>query len=105
MGGLSPPSPFVRAVPPYEVVHLVVGIDRFARIAPEPVEDVVLHRPLGDVEIVYVGDLQLAPPRWGQRGDDVEDGLVVAVDAGDREGARRIVGLLHDLEDRKSTRL
>src|SRR5206468_11542262 len=82
-------SPLVGAVDADEVVDLVVGVDRLAGVAPEPLEDVVLHATALDVPVVDVGDLQLAPARRLQGGDDVEDVLVVEVDAGDHVVAGR----------------
>src|SRR5919108_1504197 len=76
-------SVLVRPVDADEVVDLVVGVDRLAGVAPEPLEDVVLHGAALDVPVVDVGDLQLAPARGLQGRDDVEDLLVVEVDAGD----------------------
>src|SRR5215218_1116452 len=92
-------SPVVGAVDADEVVDLVVGVDRLSGVAPEPLEDVVLHAAALDVPVVDVGDLQLAPARRLQGGDDVEDVLVVEVDAGDHVAARRVVGLLQDADD------
>src|SRR5215211_6139532 len=92
-------SVLVRPVHPDEVVDLVVGVDRLAGVAPEPVEDVVLHGPALDVPVVDVGDLQLAPAGRLEVGDDVEDLLVVEVDAGDHVAGGRVVGLLQDADD------
>src|SRR5919108_4715436 len=89
-------SALVGSVGADEVVDLVVGVDRLAGVAPEAVEHVVLHHALGDEPVVDVGDLQLAAPGRHQVGDHLEDGLVVEVDAGDAEAARRVVGLLDD---------
>src|SRR3954447_8715450 len=50
-----------RGAPPsHEVVHLVVGLDRLARVAPETVEDVRLHLAPLDKPVVHVRDLELA---------------------------------------------
>src|SRR5215218_5922277 len=92
-------SPLVGAVDADEVVDLVVGVDRLSGVAPEPLEDVVLHAAPLDVPVVDVGDLQLAPARGLEGGDDVEDVLVVEVDAGDHVVAGRVVGLLEDADD------
>ena len=50
----------VDAVRPDEVDDLVVDLDRLAGVAPEAVDDVVLHLAAVDVGVVDVGDLQLA---------------------------------------------
>src|SRR5215212_4150831 len=92
-------SVLVGPVDADEVVDLVVGVDRLAGVAPEPVEDVVLHGPALDVPVVDVGDLQLAPAGRLEVGDDVEDLLVVEVDAGDHVAGGRVVGLLQDADD------
>src|SRR5215211_7980416 len=92
-------SPLVGAVDPDEVVDLVVGVDRLAGVAPEPVEDVVLHGAALHVPVVDVGDLQLTPAGRLQGRDHVEDVLVVEVDAGDHVAAGRVVGLLQDADD------
>src|SRR5215211_6862791 len=92
-------SPLVGAVDADEVVDLVVGVDRLPGVAPEALEDVVLHAAPLDVPVVDVGDLQLAPARGLEGGDDVEDVLVVEVDAGDHVVAGRVVGLLEDADD------
>src|SRR5215217_596338 len=91
--------PLVGPVEADEVVDLVVGVDRLPGVAPEPLEDVVLHAAALDVPVVDVGDLQLAPARRLQGGDDLEDVLVVEVDAGDHVVAGRVVGLLEDADD------
>src|SRR5215218_2909169 len=82
-----------------EVVDLVVGVDGLSGVAPEPVQHVVLHLAALDVPVVDVGDLQLAAAGRPQRGDDLEDALVVEVDAGDHVVAGRVVGLLEDADD------
>src|SRR5262245_3431249 len=46
--------PLVRAVPPHEVVDLVVGVDRLAGVAPEPIEHVVLHAALRYEKVIDV---------------------------------------------------
>ena len=79
----------VRAVGADEVVDGVVRVDRLAGVAPEALEHVVLHRPLLDVPVVHVGDLELAAAGRLERRQHVPDGLVVEVDAGDRVLARR----------------
>src|ERR687894_3269366 len=79
-----------------EVVDLVVGVDRLAGVAPEPVEDVVLHGPALHVPVVDVGDLQLATAGRLEGRDHLEDVLVVEVDPGDHAVARRVVGLLEN---------
>src|SRR3712207_5162616 len=81
-------SVLVGPVDADEVVDLVVGGDRLAGVAPEPVEDVVLHGPALHVPVVDVGDLQLAPAGRLQGRDHVEDVLVVEVDPGDHVVAR-----------------
>src|SRR5215204_3467563 len=92
-------SPLVGTVDPDEVVDLVVGVDRLAGVAPEPVEDVVLHGAALHVPVVDVGDLQLTPAGRLQGRDHVEDVLVVEVDAGDHVAAGRVVGLFQDADD------
>src|SRR4029453_18814704 len=92
-------SVLVGPVDADEVVDLVVGVDRLAGVAPEPVQDVVLHQPALDVPVVDVGDLQLAPGGGLEGRDDVVDLLVVEVDAGDHEARGRVVGLLQDAHD------
>src|SRR5205823_7341376 len=56
-------SPLVRPVCTNEIVDLVVRVDRFTGVAPEPVEDVELHRALLDVPVVDVRDLELTAAR------------------------------------------
>ena len=86
----GPGSPGVGdGIGPDEVVDHVVRVDRLPGVTPEPLEDVVGHRPLGHVVVVDVGDLELPTARRLKRGDDREDLGVVAVDAGDPVGARR----------------
>src|SRR5215207_2185772 len=92
-------SPLVGPVDADEVVDLVVGVDRLAGVAPEPVEDVVLHGPALHVPVVDVGDLQLAPAGRLQGRDHLEDLLVVEVDAGHHVARGRVVGLLQDADD------
>src|SRR5262249_58530546 len=79
-----------------EVVDGVVRIDRLAGVAPEAVDDVVLHLALADVVVVHVGDLELPAARGHERLDDVEDIGVVEIDAGDGELARRRLRLLEN---------
>ena len=56
-----------------KVVDGVVRVDRLARVAPEALEHVVLHRPLVDVPVVHVGDLELAAAGRLEVGDHLED--------------------------------
>src|SRR6266508_1066021 len=51
---------FVDAVGAHEVADRVVGLDRLAGVAPEPLENVVLHRPSVEVPVVDVSDLELS---------------------------------------------
>ena len=53
----------VRAVAAHVVVDGVVGVDRLAGVAPETLLHVVADEPCGDVVVVHVGDLELAPSR------------------------------------------
>src|SRR4029453_10314580 len=76
-------SALIRPMDADEVVDLVVGVDGLSGVAPEPVQHVVLHLAALDVPVVDVGDLQLAAAGRPQRGDDLEDALVVEVNAGD----------------------
>src|SRR4029453_7140311 len=62
--------------------------------------DVVLHAAALDVPVVDVGDLQLAPARRLQGGDDVEDVLVEEGGAGGHVVAGGVRGLLEDADDR-----
>ena len=89
----------VGPIRPHEVVHGVVGVDGLACVAPEALDDVVLHRPLVDEPVVDVRDLQLAAAGRLQRRDHVPDRLVVEVHAGDGVLARRLLGLLQDADD------
>ena len=59
----------------------------------------MFHRPLADVVVVHVGDLELAARGRLERRDDVEDVGIVEVDPGDREFARGGVRLLDDVRD------
>src|SRR5215210_5875957 len=79
--GAGPPrSPSVRSVLADVVVDGVVGLDRLARVAPKPFEDVVRHCALADEPVVDIGDLELAPTRRLQRRDHFEDTGVVEID-------------------------
>src|SRR4029453_3205274 len=89
----------VHAVLAHEVVDLLVGVDRLARVSPEPLDDLVLHRALLDVPVVHVRDLELATGGWRERRDVLEHSRVVEVEAGDGVLARRILGLLDDAHD------
>src|SRR5215472_5805719 len=51
----------VGAVSAYEVIYLVVGINGLAGVPPEALDDVVFHRPPGDVVVVDIRYLQLTP--------------------------------------------
>src|SRR5215472_16158258 len=79
-----------------EVVDPVVGVDGLPGVAPEPVYDVVLHQARTDEVVVDVRDLELASGRRLQRGDEIENRRVIAVDPGHRERARRRLRLLDD---------
>src|SRR5258708_21566272 len=50
----------VGAVVAHMVLDGVVGGDRFAGVAPEALQHVVLHQALLDVPVVHVSDLELA---------------------------------------------
>src|SRR5229473_8642101 len=50
----------VGAVGADDVLNRVVRLHRFARVAPEAFQHVVLHKPAFDVPVVDVGDLELA---------------------------------------------
>ncbi len=56
------PSVKVGAVTTNMVVHGVIGVDGLARVTPEAFLHVVVDETLGDVMVVHVGDLELAPP-------------------------------------------
>src|SRR5260221_9445957 len=83
----------------HHVVHFVVGLHRLARVAPETFEHVVLHQPLFEVPVVHVGDLELAAARRLQRAQHLPYAVVVEVDAGHGQLARRAARLLHDARD------
>src|SRR5258708_35303203 len=83
----------------HHVVDLVVGLHRLARVAPETFEHVVLHQPLFEVPVVHVGDLELAAARRLERAQHLPHAVVVEVDAGHRQLARRAARLLHDARD------
>ena len=95
--GARPVGTEVRAA--HALDHLVVRIDRLAGVPPVAVEDVVLERPLADVVVVDVGDLELAAGGGLELLDDVEDIRVVAVHARDGQCARGVERLLDDLRD------
>src|SRR4028118_1275489 len=64
-----------------------------AEPAPEPLDP----KPAGvQISAVDVCDLKLAAVRGGQAGSDVEDGVIVEVEAGDRPIALRVRRLLLD---------
>ena len=89
----------VDAVRADEVDHLVVDLDRLAGVAPEAVDDVVLHIAAIDVGVIDVRDLELAPPGRLERLDDVEDAGVVHVDADHGVLRRGVLGLLTDVQN------
>src|SRR5919204_1875433 len=91
-------SVLVRAVDADEVVDLVVGVDRLAGVAPEPLQHVVRHGAPLHVPVVHVGDLQLAPAGGLQGRDHLEHVGVVEVDAGDGVAGGGAVGLLVDAD-------
>src|SRR5687767_3183068 len=68
----------------------VIDVYRLSSIAPEALDDVVLHDPAINVRVVDVSNLQLAAPRRLQRLDDVKHGGVIHVhaDNGERTGRR-----------------
>src|ERR1043166_2843996 len=82
-----------------EVSDLVVGLDGFAGVAPKAFQDVVLHQTAFQIPVVDVGDLELAASRRLELRDYLPDRLVVEVNAGHREIAGRLGGLLMDAGD------
>src|SRR5947199_9720192 len=64
------------------VVHVVVGGDRFARVAPETFEHVALHEPLLDVPVVHVGDRERAAARPLARAQALRPAEAGAIHAG-----------------------
>src|SRR5436190_14160096 len=86
----------VRPVAAHEVVDGVVAVDRLAGVTPEAVHDVVLQLAALGVVVVHIGDLELTASGRLQRLDHREDSRVVAVHAGHRILARRLLRLLHD---------
>src|SRR5215468_572440 len=89
----------VRTEAPDEVVDRVIRVDGFTRVAPEPVDDVVLHRTAIDEMVVHVSDLQFTTCRWCEARQDVEDRLVVEVDTRHGVRARRLLGFLENAND------
>src|ERR1700681_774086 len=84
----------------HEIVGCVVRRHGFARVAPEPLEDVVLHEAPFQVPVVDVGDLQLSTTRWLELGKDRPDRLVIEVHARHRVIARGLLWFFHDPLDR-----
>src|SRR5690349_9342328 len=79
-----------------------VGLaQRFEGAGVRPSADADIIRELAslDVDVVHRGDLQLAPVRGAYAPDDVEELIVVEVEAHDRERALRAPRLLLDLDD------
>src|SRR5450759_1630050 len=95
----SRPRRLVHSVVAHEVVDRVIGVDRLTGVAPEALEHVVLHQAAIDVPVVDVGDLELVAVRRLQHGEHIPHRLVVAVDAGDGEIARWLLGFLDDAHD------
>src|SRR5436190_6106185 len=81
-----------------EDVATVEALER-ARVAPEPLELGPPEQAVLEVEVVDVGDLQLAAPRRLEPRDVVEDATVVEVETADGEIAPRLLGLLLDPRD------
>ena len=52
----------------HEIVDGVIGVDRFPGIAPEPLENLILHLALGDEPVVDIRDLQLTAAGWLEPG-------------------------------------
>src|SRR5207247_10869198 len=92
-------STVVHSVCSHKVVDLVVRIDGLAGVAPESLEDVVLHRAALHECIVHIGDLELAASRRLERRDDFPHALVVEVDPRDCEVARWALRLFDDVYD------
>src|SRR5438477_3926918 len=86
----------VGAVLAHVVLDRVVRGDRLSGVAPEALQDVVLHQPMLDVPVVDVGDLELSAGGRLELGDDFPDRPVIEVDAGDGEVARGLGRLLDD---------
>src|SRR4029077_6725246 len=76
--------PEVGALPAHVVLDGVVGRDGFAGIAPEALQDVVLHQAVLDVPVVDVGDLELAPGRGRELRAHLPDRPIIDVDAAHR---------------------
>src|SRR5487761_339544 len=76
-----------------KVLDLVVRLHRFACVSPEALDYVVFDQAIVEIPVVRICDLELAAAGGLQLGQHTPHGLVVEVDAGDRELARRVVGL------------
>src|SRR4030088_2782634 len=80
----------VDAIGAHEVLHLVVRLHRLTSVAPETFDYVVLDAAVVEVPVVDVCDLELAATGGLQLGENLPNGLVIEIDAGDRKLARRI---------------
>src|SRR5215469_3089164 len=89
-------SVLVGAACANEVIDRVIGVDGFACVTPEALDDVVLHLVLGAVMIVHVRDLHLAASGGLKSLDRVEDRIVVEIHACDRQRTWRVTWLFDD---------
>src|SRR5690625_7645142 len=81
-----------------EVIGFVPSFDR-SRVAPPSVDPAVRHGTTLDIGVAHITYLILAAPAWLKLVDDIVNARIVEVHAHHGVLARRIRGLLDDLDD------
>ena len=83
----------------HQHIDLHQSIDGRPRIRPPPLQYVVGHHTPLDVNVVHIGDFELAAPRGFNGPYDIEHVIIVKIDTDDGIVADWFFGFLHYMDD------